>query len=154
MMMTDDRLHMLIAAYGADPAAWPEDERAAAEAHLAAHADRFAAALDEARTLDLAFAKTDIPDAPAGLATRILAEAPQAATSGASWAGRLRDILFPNGLRWPAGATAAALVMGLAAGVFTAPATADDGYQTASEDLVYGALGYGGFDAYVEEVSG
>ncbi|RIJ14421.1 hypothetical protein D1231_16805 [Henriciella mobilis] len=153
-MMTDDRLHALIAAYGADPAFWPEDERAAAEAHLAADAGRFAAALEEARALDLAFAEADIPDAPSGLAARILAEAPQAARPGASWAGRLGDILFPNGLRWPAGATAAALVMGLTAGVFTAPATADDGYQTASEDLVYGALGYGGFDAYVEEVSG
>ncbi|WP_147373328.1 hypothetical protein [Henriciella mobilis] len=152
--MTDDRLHALIAAYGADPAFWPEDERAAAEAHLAADAGRFAAALEEARALDLAFAEADIPDAPSGLAARILAEAPQAARPGASWAGRLGDILFPNGLRWPAGATAAALVMGLTAGVFTAPATADDGYQTASEDLVYGALGYGGFDAYVEEVSG
>ena len=49
MMMTDDRLHALIAAFGADPTAWPEEERAAAEAHLAAHTDRFAAALEEAQ---------------------------------------------------------------------------------------------------------
>jgi len=154
MMMTDDRLHALIAAYGADPSSWPEGERAAARAHLAAHADRFADALEDARVLDLAFAENDIPEAPSELAARILAEAPRAVRPGASWAGRLREILFPNGLRWPAGATAAALVMGVAAGVFTAPATADDGYQTASEDLVYGALGYGGFEAYVEEVSG
>lgn len=154
MMMTDERLLDLIGAYGAEPMAWPEDERAAAEAHLAAYPERFTAALDAARALDLAFAQAGQVDAPDNLAARILEDAPRPRTSGASWTGRLRDMVFPNGLRWPAGATVAALAMGLMAGVYSAPATADDGYQTASEELVYAALGYGDLETYAEEVSG
>lgn len=154
MMMTDERLLDLIGAYGAEPLAWPEEERAAAEAHLAAHPDRFATALDAARALDLAFAQAELAGVPDSLAARILNDAPKPRPSGAGWAGRLHDMIFPNGLRWPAGATAAALAMGLMAGVYSAPATADDGYQAASEELVYGALGYDGLETYAEEVSG
>ncbi|WP_300393591.1 hypothetical protein [Henriciella sp.] len=151
-MMKDERLYDLIAAYGAEPMAWPEDERDAAMVHLKAHPDRFAVALDEARALDLAFEREALPDVPAGLAERILEAAPAAHSALAGWAGRLREMVFPNGLRWPAGATAAALVMGVSAGIFSAPATADDGYQTAEEEVVYAALGYDGFEAYIQEV--
>ena len=51
-LVTIDRVLELIAAYGALPAAWPEDERAAAIEILKADPDRFAAALDEAYALD------------------------------------------------------------------------------------------------------
>ena len=152
MTMTDDRLLDLIDAYGAEPMAWPEDERAAAEAHLAAHPARFAEAIDTARMLDLAFSADEVPEAPGGLAARILNEAPAATPERQGIGARLRSLVFPNGLRWPASATAAALVMGFSAGVFSAPATADDTYTHAGEDVVYAALGYGGFETYIDEV--
>ena len=47
--MTEDRLIELIEAWGADPAGFPEAERAAARALLAANPARFAAALEEAK---------------------------------------------------------------------------------------------------------
>ena len=54
--MTEDRLIELIEAWGADPSAFPEAERAAARAMLAAQPARFAAAIAEARALDAALA--------------------------------------------------------------------------------------------------
>lgn len=154
MKMTDERVLDLIAAYGAEPMGWPEEDRDAAQAHIAARPERFSAALEEAKLLDLAFEQADILDVPVGLSERILADAPQARRGRAGFAGRFRDMVFPNGVRWPAGATAAALFMGLIAGVYSAPATADDSYTFASEDLIYGALGYDGLEVYAEEVSG
>ena len=150
--MTDDRLLDLIEAYGAEPMAWPEDERDAASAHLAAHPARFAEALEAARMLDLAFEGDELPGAPEGLAARILADAPAAIAARDNLGARLRSLVFPNGLRWPASATAAALLMGFSAGMFSAPATADDTYTSAGEDVVYAALGYGGFESYIDEV--
>ncbi|WP_084398386.1 hypothetical protein [Henriciella aquimarina] len=154
-MMTDERLLELIDAYGADPMSWPEAEREAALARLKAYPARFEGALEAARQLDHAFAADTMPDAPSGLAERILADAPaQSPARGAGLGARLKTILFPNGLRWPAGATLAALMMGLMAGVATAPATADDGFQTDEEAVVYSALGYDGLEAYMQEVDG
>ncbi|WP_300379372.1 hypothetical protein [Henriciella sp.] len=157
--MNDERLLELIAAYGAAPMAWPEAEREAALAHLDAHPARFEAALADARALDHAFSTEVLPDAPAELAGKIMASAPwpdtrAARRPGPGLAGRMKELVFPNGLRWPAGATVAALVMGLFAGVATAPATAENGYSTDGEQVVYSALGYDNFAAYIEEVDG
>lgn len=154
MSMTDDRLLALIEAYGAEPMAWPEDEREAAEAHLEMYPARFSEALETARLLDHAFAGDEAPEMPAGLAERVLAAAPQAPAQHSGRRTGLASLLFPNGLRWPAGATLAALMMGLMAGVATAPATADDGFRTEEEDVVYAALGYDSFEAYIAEVDG
>lgn len=151
--MNDERLLELIATYGAAPMAWPEAEREAALAHLDAHPARFEAALAEARALDHAFASEALPEPPAGLAGRIMASAPaEASVSRLRPVARLKEFVFPNGLRWPAGAAVAALVMGLFAGVATAPATAENGYRTDGEQVVYAALGYDSFAAYIEEV--
>ena len=155
--MNDERLLDLIAAYGADPMAWPDAERTAAETHLAAHPARFETALAEARLLDQTFARVTLPEEPAGLSERILASAPAAPTAGARGGGFLQDLrglVFPNGVRWPASATVAALVMGLVAGVATAPATAGNSYSTDEEQVVYSALGYDSFEAYMQEVDG
>jgi ferric-dicitrate binding protein FerR (iron transport regulator) len=50
----------LIDAYGADPARWPEDERAAAERHLADDPSA-RAALEEARRLDALLGRLPAP---------------------------------------------------------------------------------------------
>ena len=65
-----DRLQNVLAAYGADPAHWPERDREFA--FLLATADpALAAPLEEARVLDLALARASRPLAPAGAADRI-----------------------------------------------------------------------------------
>ena len=58
--MTEDRLIELIESWGADPSAFPQAERGAARALLAAHPERFATAIAEARALDAALAQ--MPD--------------------------------------------------------------------------------------------
>ena len=153
--MTDDRLFVLIEAYGAEPGAWPEDERAAAERLLASDPSRFASALEDARALDLVIEQDAMIEPPAGLAERLLADAPTAPKQRGGILQSLADIIMPNGVRWPAGAALASLVMGLLAGYTTAAAAPADTYQTEAEEVVYSALGYDAFEAYMdEEVTG
>lgn len=135
--MTDTRLIELIEVWGADPASWPADERAAAEALLAAHPDRFAGALEAAHRLDsLLGALPEIAPSPA-LTEAIIASAPRPAK--------------PFGLpRWlgfkapwfPAGGFAAA-ALGLAVGLTVAPAaSAANDLDAEVEELVISALGF------------
>ncbi len=152
--MTNERLLELIEAYGAEPGAWPEDERASAEARLAADPGRFAGALSEARELDMMFEAAPYADVPAGLAERILSDAPVAQARKSGLAARLGRLIAPNGMRWPAGAALASLMMGLVAGYASAPAVADNTYQTEQDELVYAALGYDGFETYLSEDDG
>ena len=153
--MTDDRLFELIEAYGAEPGAWPEDERAAAERLLAFDPARFSLALKEARALDLAIEQDVMIEPPAGLSERLLANAPTATKQRGGILQSLAGIIMPNGVRWPAGAALASLVMGLFAGYTTAAAAPADTYQTEAEDVVYSALGYDEFEAYMDdEVTG
>ena len=105
--MTDDRLFVLIEAYGAEPGAWPEDERAAAERLLASDPSRFASALEDARALDLVIEQDAMIEPPAGLAERLLADAPTAPKQRGGILQSLADIIMPNGVRWPAGAALA-----------------------------------------------
>lgn len=150
--MTDARVLQLLETYGAWPMAWPEEEREAAEAHLAAHPERFADALAEARLLDAAFEAEPMPERDASLAARILADAPQSRAARDSLGARLSRLLMPNGRRWPAGAALASLGMGLFAG-YTASASSvpATGYETEAEAVVYAALGYDQYDTYLEE---
>lgn len=74
--MNTERLQTLIEAYGADPARWPEAERAAA-AQLAA-ASGADTSLQQARALDAELAAAlPLPSLPQGLRARILRSAPQ-----------------------------------------------------------------------------
>lgn len=150
--MTDARVLQLLETYGAWPMAWPEEEREAAEAHLAAHPERFTDALAQARLLDAAFEAEPMPEPDASLAARILAEAPRAQTARTGLGTRLARTLMPNGRRWPAGAALASLGMGLFAG-YTASASSvpATGYETEAEAVVYAALGYDQYDTYLEE---
>ncbi|MEM5517863.1 hypothetical protein WNY37_12975 [Henriciella sp. AS95] len=154
MMMTDERLLALIETYGAEPMAWPEDERDAATAHLAADPLRFETALQDARLIDAAFTIDDTPEMPAGLTERVLAAAPEAAATSKGFGSRLRAIIMPHGARWPAGAALASLMMGLVGGYATAATAASEEYPTTAETVVYTALGYDGLSSFMDEVDG
>lgn len=73
--MTPDRIHALLAAYGADPMRWPVADRAAASAARSAPAMR--ALFDEARTLDALIDRHASPPLPqidaAALVARVTA---------------------------------------------------------------------------------
>ena len=131
--MTIERALELIEAYGAQPGGWPEDERAAASTLIEAEPDTFAEALSEARTLDAILMNEALPEPSLDLATSILAGAPVAAPERRSLLGGLSSVVFPRGVRWPAGAALASLVMGLVGGY--AYASGDVGYD--QEDAVY-----------------
>ena len=113
--MTPERLLDLIAAFGAEPGAWPDDEREAATALLAKTPDLFAEALDDARSLDAMLMSAPVPEPSPALAEAILAHAPNTAPTRQS-RGWLADLLFPQGARWPAGAALASLLMGVFGG--------------------------------------
>lgn len=79
MSIDETRVRAILAAYGAEPARWPEKEREAVRAFLAAHGSNVADAAAEAREIDaaLALALAPAPAAPsAELAARVLASAP------------------------------------------------------------------------------
>jgi hypothetical protein len=111
--MTEERLLTLLQAYGAEPARWPEAERAEAQALLALSADaRIRDALAEAQALDGALAALPEP----ALSDAAYAQLLQQARPG-MWA-RLRGILGWQGPLWrPLGAMAAALIFGIALGL-------------------------------------
>lgn len=67
-----DRLQAVLAAYGADPARWPESDRELAPLLAAAH-PALAASLEDARSLDSALAHSSRPVAPAAAARRLVA---------------------------------------------------------------------------------
>lgn len=134
MKASEDRVFELIAAYGAEPGAWPEDERDAARATIAEFPERFADALADARALDLALFNETLPDPDPDLANRILAAAPQALRPSGSFASLFRWRL--PGRQWPAGATLASLMIGLVSGYAYAGNTTGGDFETADEFYV------------------
>lgn len=136
--ITFERAIELIEAFGAEPGGWPEEEREAASALIAAEPDRFAEVLAEARALDQLLLNEALPEPSADLAASILASAPNAAPESKSVLGALSSLVFPRGVRWPAGAALASLVMGLVGGY--AYAAGDVGYDQA-DAVYYAAFG-------------
>ncbi len=136
--MTQERVLELIAAYGAEPMGWPEDERDAARALLEAEPGAFAAALSDAEALDQALCLEAVPEPSAILAESILAAAPDAPRTQSGLIDRLSAVLFPQGIRWPAGAALASLAMGLIGGY--AYASTGIGYDQA-DSAYYAAFG-------------
>lgn len=147
MTITNERVFELIHAFGAEPGGWPEDEREAAMALLAAEPDTFAAALEDARALDALLLNESLPEPSLALTDAILAAAPQAkAPQRKSATGGLWSMLFPQGARWPAGAALASLMMGLVGGY--AYASTGAGYDQV-EDAYYAAFGYDATEAWM-----
>ncbi|MEM9054823.1 MAG: hypothetical protein AAGB16_05810 [Pseudomonadota bacterium] len=137
--ITIERVLELIEAYGAEPGGWPKEERVSAKALLAAQPDQFATALAEARKLDALLLEEQMPDPSTGLADALLAAAPQPVEQQQNLFGSLGSILFPQGVRWPAGAALASLMMGLVGGY--AYASTGAGYDQA-ESAYYSAFGF------------
>lgn len=67
-----DRLQAVLAAYGADPARWPERDRELAP-WLGAADPVLTTSLNEARTMDSVLKRASHPAAPAGAAERLVA---------------------------------------------------------------------------------
>lgn len=106
--MTEKRFEEIIAAYGADPARWPDDERADAEALLAS-SDNARAILEDAARLDAALNEARPPHASSALMGRVLDSAKEA--NRPSFFGRMGGVASLLGA-WPTPMRAAA---GLAA---------------------------------------
>lgn len=129
--LTAARFAALLDAYGAEPARWPEDEREAARRFAATQPQTAEPLLAAARTLDRAMDAALDAHAPPALSAKALAGLHPAARrpsppGGRVFAGRLAAWW---GMDWmggdwrPAGALAAALVLGLLGGT-AAPALA------------------------------
>jgi len=145
--MTNDRVLELIAAYGAEPMGWPEDEREAALARIEAEPAAFERAMADARALDQWLMQEAVPEPGAELTDAILEAAPQAPRQQAGLFAGLSAILFPQGVRWPAGAALASLLMGLVGGY--AYASTGIGYDQA-DSAYYAAFG---IDSAIDWVS-
>jgi len=139
--MTEARVLELIAAYGPEPAAWPDAEREAAAALLRAVPEMFEEALIEARMLDDALAAFPVVQPPAGLAARIIASAPTASAKQESgFVARLKSLLSIDGQLWPSATALASAMFGLLIGYGTIGAA-----QVAEVDLAEEAV-FAAFD--------
>ena len=114
-MIDIDRLRSLIDAYGAEPARWPADERAAALLLLANSAEARAYAQDAEAldaTLDCAPLRPTVTVDPAALAARIIRAPNRRPAAPAGWS---RRPVF--GFGWPnVAALAAAAIVGFVVG--------------------------------------
>ena len=142
--MNLERLREIVDAYGASATRWPEAERPAAEALLAASAEARALADDAARfdaLLDMAPAE----EPSAALRERLMAARPRAAAPLAGPAAEtpyrkergffsgLLEAVWPYGsAAFPAGALAAALVMGMVLGSTSDISVFDSGTSVAT----------------------
>lgn len=128
--MDIDRFKAILDAYGADPARWPEGERAAAVTFL--HSDGKAkAAHDRAAELDALIAPAALATAPSEMLTaRLLRAVPQPEFFG-DW-------------RRVAAAAALALVVGLGGGF------ASGALVPVSDDEAYYEIAFDGLDSDVQ----
>lgn len=146
--MTDDRLIELIETWGADPASWPEADKAAGKALLTAHPERFAATMAQARQLDLMLGALPEPEMPAALTQAIMDAAPRPKLAGGGLS-RWFGLKTP----WAPASGLAAAAVGLLMGLTVAPAaSADDEVTAEVQELVVSALGFDPATYAVEDV--
>jgi hypothetical protein len=143
--MTEDRLLELIEAWGADPAAYPEADRAAARALLAQQPERFAAALAAARDLDAALTRV-----PAVLPSKALED--RLAASGPKPRGGRSQWRWPMFAPWAPASGLAALAAGVFMGFTVAPAAVAESDTDEVAAVLEHALGYDPAD--ISEVIG
>ncbi|GAB5457408.1 MAG: hypothetical protein Hens3KO_04380 [Henriciella sp.] len=147
--ITKNRVLELIEIYGAEPGAWPEEERAAAIALTEQDPDQFAEALQLARKLDVALAIETYQEPSQDLAERILASAPKPKRSASSQLLGFFGLFRSKSVRWPAGATLASLAVGIVGGyayASTGTLTHDD-----VNNIYLSALGYDAEVAWATE---
>jgi len=116
VQITDERVLELIAVYGAEPGGWPEAEREAATARMSEAPTLFAEALAEARAIDDLLATETLPEPNQALSDAILASAPRPKLAPRPLFSGFTKLIFPQGVRWPAGAALASLLMGVVGG--------------------------------------
>ncbi|BDW99919.1 hypothetical protein [Maricaulis maris] len=113
--MTDERFFQILEAYGADPARWPADERAEAEAFALGHPDLIADAAQSERDLDALLDQLIEPErASPLLERRLLAQLPVPALP--SW-------MAPSAI---AAALLVGAFIGFASGAMTVPGDTGD----------------------------
>lgn len=124
--MKAERFNALIAAYGADARRWPEGERAAAQAYLAAEPETARAVLAEADSLDALLHAAPTPRVSMALRDRVIASAAEAGLKarrhGRVWLDRLALAL---GAGWAVAACAGVAAGVIMTGHLTADAQAD-----------------------------
>ena len=148
--LTVENVLALIAAYGAQPERWPEDERGAASAMVDADPARFEAALNVARLLDAELDDEIAMEPSTALSARILADAPAFASQKTTLFAALKDLILPQGVRWPAGAVLASLAMGLVGGYAYAASGVETGFDD-SDQAYYAAFGYDDVEDWLVE---
>jgi len=115
--MNAERFESLAAAYGGDPNRWPEADRDAALAFLAADRGTAERLLFEARQLDAALDASPAPAVSHALRDAILASAPRERAPARSGGGFFHDLLFGGfGRGLMVAGLGAAAVLGVAAG--------------------------------------
>lgn len=114
------RFEALVAAYGADPARWPQERRAAALTFAGTEAGR--AMLERGRVLDEALSRFDTPPPSRALEARVLA----AGTGRIALRVKLRRLLIGSGL---VGIGMAGLLTGAAAVFAIMPAPVVSGTE-------------------------
>lgn len=124
--MTAERFNALVSAYGADARRWPESERTAAQAYMAAEPGAARAALAEADAVDALLHAAPSPQVSIALRDRVIASAAEAGLKarkqGRVWLDRLALVL---GAGWAAAACAGVAAGVIMTGHLTADAQAD-----------------------------
>ena len=124
--MTSERFNALVSAYGADARRWPESERAAAQAFIAAAPDLARAALADADAIDALLHASSAPQVSSALRDKVIASAAEAGLKarrhGRLWLDRLGLAL---GAGWAAAACAGVAAGVIMTGHLTADAQAD-----------------------------
>lgn len=138
--ITKARVLELIAAYGADVNAFPEEERAAAAACIEAAPGEFDDVLAEARVLDAAFGELPGVSPGEALVGRIVAAAPAGRAEAKRPLRALWQVFLPDGQRWPFAAGLASLAIGAVMGFNLAANELPSG-ESYDDGVIYAALG-------------
>ena len=99
------------------------------------------------RQIDTLMMDLEAPEPPARLSEAILAAAPSAVPEQNNLFGAFGKLIFPQGVKWPAGAALASLLMGLVGGY--AYASTGIGYDQA-DSAYYMAFGFDSDEAWLE----
>ncbi len=129
------RAQEVLDAYGADETRWPETDREAVRRAIAADPALVRRQAEEA-AFDALLALAPVEAPSLALQTRILATRKDEGVGGLGIVRQLLELLWPYGsAAIPAGALAASVLLGVASGGLTNPAT-----ETWSEDQSYDVL--------------
>lgn len=123
--MSLERLEQMVAAYGADPAHWPEAERESAE-RLMAHSAAGRDLLAQAKELDIALSRvaSDVPDAAMARLMAATAFPPPRVSSPSS--SLLDRLSYVASAFWPRATVLASMAaLGIVVGLSTEPAFSD-----------------------------